>query len=339
MTTRTLPNGPDGGGRCVFLTGATGFIGKRLAAALAARGDRLRCLVRDTRAAHDLEVMGAQLIQGDITDDTALQYGLDHADLAYHLAAIFDFGRVDAGAMERVNVDGTRAFLLVAQSMGVPRLVYVSSTAALVPAVDGEQEDTRESDGPYPSIYHRTKAHAHRIARKAQQRGLPLIIACPAAVYGPGERGPNGRLIVDLIRRRVPALFTNPGWYSYVHVDDVVRALVALGERGAIGETYVLSGEATSINDFAERVASEAGVRAPPLRLPAPLIRATAAVLDPISRLTRLRFPINRESVETSTYRWVHAHTRATRDLGWTPRSLEDGLPETVAWYKDSLKK
>lgn len=263
VTTRTLPDGrgsTDDGGRTVFLTGATGFIGGRLAAALAARGDRLRCLVRDTQAARDLETMGAQLIQGDITDDTALQYGLDGADIAYHLAAIYDLGLVDAGAMERVNVDGTRAFLLVAESVGAPRLVYVSSTSALPPAQDGEPEDARESDGPYPSIYHRTKAHAHRIARKAQARGLPLIIACPANVYGPGDRGPNGRFVADLIRKRVPALFTNPGWYSYVHVDDVVRALVALGEHGVLGETYILSGEAASINEFAARVTREAGV-------------------------------------------------------------------------------
>lgn len=341
MDSRTLPidSGPADGGRRVFLTGATGFIGKRLAAALVARGDRLRCLVRDTRAAQDLEAMGARLIQGDITDDTALQYGLDGADLAYHLAAIYDMGLVDAGAMERVNVDGTRAFLLVAESVGVPRMVYMSTTAALPPALDGEPEDARESDGPYPSIYHRTKAHAHRIARRAQSRGSPLLIACPANVYGPGDRGPNGRFIADLMRRRVPALFTNPGWYSYVHVDDVVRALVALGDRGVLGETYILSGEALSVNDFAERVTREAGVRAPRLRFPARLIKATTAVLDPISRVTRIRFPINREIVDTSAHRWVHGRTHATRDLGWTPRPLAEGLPETVAWFRDRLRK
>lgn len=317
----------------MFLTGATGFIGKRVASALAARGDRLRCLVRDTAAARDLEAMGARLIQGDITDDIALQYGLDGVDLAYHLAAIFDFGFPDHGAMERVNVDGTRAFLLAAESARVPRLVYVSSTAALGPTTEGEPEDAQESGGPYPSVYHRTKAHAHRIARRAQERGAPVIIACPATVYGPGDAGPNGRFIADLIRKRVPALLTRPGWYSYVHVDDVVSALVALGDRGTPGETYVLSGEPLSVNEFAKRVAHEAGVRAPPLRLPAPAIRAAAIALDSISRITGLRFLINRESVDTSRLRWVHGHSRATRELGWEPRPVADGLPETVAWF------
>lgn len=328
------------GGREVFVTGATGFIGGRLAAALAARGDRLRCLVRDTARARHLERIGARLIQGDVTDDVALQYGLDGVDLAYHLAAIYDVGIVDKAAMERVNVDGTRAFLLIAESAGVPRLVYCSTTAALGPAKDGKTEDTREFDGPYPSVYHRTKAIAHRIARRAQERGLPLVIVCPSFVYGPGDRGPGGRFIRDLLRGRVPALLTDPGWYSYVHVDDVVRGLIAAGDRGRLGETYILSGEPLSVNDFADRVARAAGGRVPRLRFPTPLARATGSVLDAVARATGLRFPISRESVDSSAqHRWIHSHARATEELGWTPRPVENGLRDTIAWFQTAGEK
>jgi nucleoside-diphosphate-sugar epimerase len=336
--------GPDAGdraaGREIFLTGATGFIGRRLAAALAARGHRLRCLVRDTAAARPLEELGARLIQGDITDDIALQYGLQGVDCAYHLAAIYDVGVVDEGAMERVNVDGTRAFLLVAETLRVPRLVYVSTTAALGPEGTAKPAETHEYDGPYPSVYHRTKAHAHRIARRAQERGLPLIIICPANVYGPGDRGPNGRFMSDVLRRRLPGLLSDSGWYSYVHVDDVVRGLLAAGESGRTGETYVLSGEPASVNAFAARVAALGGVKAPPLRMPTALVRAAGIVLDAIARATRLRFPISREVVDVSAgLRWVHGHEKATRELGWQPRSLDEGLPPTVAWMCEEIAR
>jgi nucleoside-diphosphate-sugar epimerase len=332
-----MDKGASTSGREVFLTGATGFIGGRLAKALAARGDKLRCLVRNTAAARHLESMGARLIQGDVTDDIALQYGLDGVDIAYHLAAIYDVGLVDKAAMERVNVDGTRAFLLVAESARVPRLVYVSTTAALGPARDGESEDTREYDGPYPTVYHRTKAHAHRYARRAQERGLPLIIVCPSIVYGPGDRGPGGRFMADLLRGRIPGLLADSGWYSYVHVDDVVRGLIAAGDRGRPGETYILSGEPASVNDFADRVARVGGVSAPRMRLPIGLARATGTVLDTVGRATGLRFPISRESVDSSArHRWVHGHSLATKELGWTPRSLDEGLGETVAWFQSS---
>jgi dihydroflavonol-4-reductase len=321
--------------REVFLTGATGFIGSRLAKALIGRGDRLRCLVRDTAAARWLERLGARLIQGDITDDIALQYGLRGADIGYHLAGLYELGVTDHAAMERVNVDGTRAFLLVGESAGVPKLVHVSSSAALGPTPDGESNATREYDGPYPSVYHRTKAHAHRLARRAQERGQPVIIVCPSNVYGPGDHGPNARFIADLVRGRMPGLMAEPGSYSYVHVDDVVSGLLAAGDVGRPGETYILSGEPLSINEFAERVAAEAGVPAPKLRLPTGLVRAGGAALDLLARLTGARFAITREGVDTSAQRWLHGHAKATEALGWKPRTVSEGLPETVAWFRE----
>ena len=75
-------------GRTVFLTGATGFIGGRVARVLAGRGDRLRCLVRDAGRAHALKSLGAELVVGDVTDRSALERGLDGAAAAIHLAAI-----------------------------------------------------------------------------------------------------------------------------------------------------------------------------------------------------------------------------------------------------------
>ncbi|HEX7048679.1 MAG TPA: NAD-dependent epimerase/dehydratase family protein [Longimicrobiales bacterium] len=323
-------------GRRVFLTGATGFIGTRLARRLAADGDRLRCLVRADSDTAELERLGAERIEGDITDAAALVRGLDGVELAYHLAAIYDVGVVDERAMTRTNVEGTRAFLDAVARAGTPRAVYVSTTAALAPVTDGEGDENTEypPDARYPSAYHRTKAEAHRLARAAQRDGLPLIIACPAYVYGPGDRGPGGRFLMDLLAGRMPGLLARPGWFSYVHVDDVVEGLILAAERGVPGETYVLSGEHCSVNDFAARAAALAGRRPPRLRFPVPLARLTGTALDAIGRRTGMRFPISRESVDVAAeLRWLHSNAKAGRELGWTPRPLADGLPETIAWF------
>lgn len=319
----------------VFLTGATGFIGSGLARQLIARGDRLRCLVRDTSRGLFLEKLGAELIPGEITDTIALQRGLRGADIAYHIAAMYDIGPVDVRAMERVNVGGTRCFLEECARTGIARAAYVSTTAALGPVAEGSIGDENSSwSGPFPSHYHRTKTEAHDAAKQAQQRGLPLMIVCPANVYGPGDNGPNGRFVRDLIRGRVPALLRDPAWLSHVHVDDIVAGMLAVGDRGATGETYVLSGEAASINDFAERVARIAGRRPPPLRLPAAPVSVAAGFADALSRVTRVRFTTNREAVRVAYHhRWLHSHERATREFGWTPRPLDEGLPPTVQWF------
>jgi NAD+-dependent farnesol dehydrogenase len=319
----------------IYITGATGFIGERLARRFLERGEKVRCLVRAPQRAEKLMALGAELMVGDLTDEQAHLDGLRDAKLAYHLAAIYDVGIVDNAELTHTNVEGTRAFLSAVRKAKTPRAVYTSTTAALGPTNANDREPREAYTGPYPTHYHRTKAEAHRLARTAQDAGLPLIIVCPAYVYGPGDKGPGGRFIQDLLRRRVPGLLTRPGRFSYVHVDDVVDGMIAAGERGKVGEVYLLTGEPHSVNEFAARVTAAVGRSAPILRFPTPLARMTGAVLDVIARPTGMRFSISRESVATAAEdEWLHTHERATRDLGYSPRTLAQGLPETVASFR-----
>jgi dihydroflavonol-4-reductase len=327
-------------GRRTFLTGATGFIGRRVARLLLARGDTVTCLVRNPDRATSLEADGARVVVGDVTDRDAMTGGLEGADAAIHMAAIYDIGVVDAALLRRTNVDGTRVFLECAREQGTARTVHVSSTAALGPAPAGGMGSVdAEWHGPYPSVYHETKTEAHHLARAARAVMPGLVITCPAFGYGPGDEGPAGRFIHDLVRSRVPGLLSEPGWYSYVHVDDIAEGIVASLERGTAGSIYGLTGEDASINDFAIRVARLAGRRPPPLRMPASLALGFGSVLDAVSKVTGLRFTISRESAKVSRYRWIHDGSRTTSELGWRARGLDEGLRETVSWYRDNGRK
>jgi nucleoside-diphosphate-sugar epimerase len=316
----------------VFLTGATGFIGGRLAAALVARGRRLRCLVRRPERAAALAGMGAELIVGDVTDADAVGRGLDGAALAYHVAGAYVVGRPHEGELERTNVEGTRVFLDALRQSAVPRAVYVSSVVALGPVTHGEGDESTSYDGPYPSVYHRTKTAAHRLAVAAQRDGQPLIIACPAFVYGPGDEGPPAEHIENVLRHRLPGLSTRPTVFSYVHVDDVVAGLVAAGERAPVPSVYVLSGEPATVNDFTRQVAGIADTWVSPLRFPPAMVRLTGILMDGVSRVTGWRMPISRELADVGGRgeRWVHSSDRAKAELGYSPRPLAEGLPETV---------
>jgi len=334
-----LPDGRAGAEPIAFLTGATGFIGSRVARLLRERGYRLRCLVRASSDTKDLERAGAELVCGELHDAAVLARGLDGAALAIHMAGAYEMGLVDVAALERTNIEGTRAFIAAVERAGTPRAVYVSTTAALGPVPEGEGDETTEHPGDrYRSTYERTKTEAHRLAVAARRRGVPLIIVCPAVVYGPGDRSPHALFMMDLIRGRVPGLPTRPAWWSYVHVDDVAEGIVAAAERGRPGETYVLSGEHMRMDEFARRVARLAGRRPPPFRFPGPVLRISATLMDVIARVTGLRTSINRENVEmVNGWRWLHSHAKATRELGWVPRPLAEGLPETVAWLRAQL--
>lgn len=330
-----------GDGGLVFLTGATGFIGGRLAEGLHRRGYRLRCLVRSENRARRLVELGAELILGDTADVDVLTRGMAGASLAYHVAAMYDIGLVDVAAMERANIGGTTAFLEAMRRTRVPRAVYVSSTVALGPVPAGEGDEGSRWDGPYPSHYHRTKTAAHHLTLEAQAAGLPLVVVCPAYVYGPGDEGPAGHFVEDLLRHRLPALPTRPTTFSYVHVDDVVDGLIAAGVDGRVGATYVLGGEPATTNEFARRTVELAGTWVSPLRVPLPLVKATGMLMDGVQRLTGWRLPISREAAATAAdgSRWVHSFRLAGEELGYAPRSLAEGLPPTVRAAQEKLRR
>ena len=315
----------------IYITGATGFIGSRVATRLLQQGERIRCLVRSRTRAKALAAAGAELIEGDLTDTQTHVAGLSGANGAIHLAAIYDLGIVDRDALWRTNVEGTRAFLgALRGAPGLERAVFVSSTVALGPADGAEPREAYA--GPYHSVYHHTKAESHRDARTAQREGVPLVIVCPSFVYGPGDEGPAGRFLRDLRARRLPALLSNPSTFSYVYVDDVADGIVAALQRGKAGEVYILSGEPATMTEYAQRAARMAGVSAPRLRFPVAIAKPVGSVLDLISRATRIRFPITEEAVTTTTRdKWVHTHERATNDLQYLPRGIEEGLAATLA--------
>jgi nucleoside-diphosphate-sugar epimerase len=294
--------------------------------------------VRSEARAVRLLTLGAEVALGDVSDRAVLEESMRGCELAFHLAGSYDLGVVDVAGMERTNIEGTRVFLDAAATTGVKRAVHVSTTAALGPAPDGESDSVREYEGPYPSTYHRTKAAAHRLARQAQERGQPVLIVCPTYVYGPEDEGPAGRFIIDLLRQRIPGLVTKPAWFSFVHVADLATGLQDVAERGQPGGVYVLGGEADSINGFARRVVQLGGVRAPLLRFPPMVASLTGSLLDLVTNVTGRRFSISRESVAaTVRARWLHSDQRARTEFNWQPRTLDEGLPDTVRWFQERL--
>src|SRR5690606_28432675 len=207
-----------------------------------------------------------------------------------------------------------------------------SSTVALGPVREGEGSEDDVHRGPYVSVYERTKTEAHQLAQAAQREGAPLVIVCPAYVYGPGDDGPGGRYIRDVLRHRVPGLSLRPAWFSYTHVDDVARGIAAALERGRSGATYVLSGEAASVNVFAKKIAALGRIWGPPLRVPPFMVVLMGRVMDAAHRRFGIRRPVSRELADTAGtgLRWLHSHRRAAEELGYAPRTLDEGLPETV---------
>lgn len=261
----------------ILITGATGFIGGHLVRRLAETPHELRCLVRDPagRAARTLACRGAAPVAGDVTDAASVRRAVAGCDWVVHLANIYSFWERDPRRYERVNVTGTATVMEAALAAGVAKVVHVSSVEAL-------------EDAPRDSRYARSKYAGERRARAAAARGLPLVVLHPAAVLGRGDRKPTGRYIRDLVRRRLPFTLCPDTVLTWVHVRDVVEAIVQALERdGTAGRSYVVAAEQRSIGAVSRLVSELARVPLPRRRLPDALVLPLGALLSAVATVTR----------------------------------------------------
>jgi nucleoside-diphosphate-sugar epimerase len=315
----------------IFLTGATGFIGSRLAAVLRERGDDVRALVRSPAKSDALRELGCELVAGDLL---AVEAGmLEGCDAAVHSAAVYRVGVAasQAADMREVNVGGTERVLDAATAAGVGRIVYVSTVNGFGDTRGAVVDESYvRPAGSFVSAYDETKWEAHEAARRRIEVGAPIVVAMPGLVYGPGDTSQMGEQIRSAMAGKLPYLSFPTLGVNAVYVDDVVQGILLALAAGRIGEDYVLGGELTRARDLIAAAAQAAGRRPPRFSLPTSLIRLTG----PLGR-TRLGptlgVPPNVAELIAATdgVTYWASDEKARTELGYAPRSLAAGMAET----------
>lgn len=313
-----------------FITGATGFIGGRLARRLRDAGHEVVALVRTPAAAGDLRDLGVELAPGDILEPSSLRAPMRRADGVFHLAAWYAVGARDRSRARAINVDGTRNVLEAAREVGVPRVVYTSSLAVFGDTRGRVVDERYRMDGPWLSEYDRTKWLAHyEVAVPLREAGLPLVIVQPGLVFGPGDHSNVGAVLRDYLRRRLPVVPDMGGCWA--HVDDTARGHVLAMERGRTGEDYIISGPPhpwKEVLAIAERIT---GIRPPRVVLPAAAARAASLLMRPVAAAVPVPPTYHPETLRVAAgATYYGSDARARREIGWDPRPLEAGLAETL---------
>ena len=302
----------------IFATGTTGFLGSVVAEQLRARGDTVVALVRDPAKAELLRKAGRDVIVGDLADPDALKRGCDGCDAVVHAGAIYEVGigvprRAD---LYEANVNGTERVLAAALAVGVPKVVHVSSIVVFGDTKGAVVDETFVRASPYTSYYDETKTLAHRVAESFAAKGLPVAIAQPGQIYGPGDHSGIGALFRRAAAGKLPVLTFGDLGLSFVHVADAARGIVQLVDRGRAGQAYVLGGENARLREAVRIVAALAGKPSPRFEVPASILRFAARLRPDVAEVVR--------SADRVTFWATDAKARA--ELGYAPRSLRDGL-------------
>jgi dihydroflavonol-4-reductase len=317
----------------VLLTGASGFIGSHVLASLLDAGYPVRALVRP--GSRWRAPAGAETLEGDVRRSGELVRGIEGCRWLVHVAGSYSFSPRRRAEANAVNVRGCASLLEAARLAGVERAVVTSSSATVGPAPEGglaTEADRAEPDGH--SAYHASKIAQERAALAAR---LPVVLVLPTAPVGAGDAAPTptGRMVLDVLRGRVPGS-VGGGGLNLVDVRDVARAHLAALERGVARERYLVGGVNVTLDEAFGLVASAAGSRRPRLRIPYAVAWLAGNVDELRCRVTGEEPAIPLEGVRMARHRmWVDA-SRARRDLGVHPSPITPALDAAVRWYRDN---
>jgi dihydroflavonol-4-reductase len=328
-----VPSEADGS--LVLVTGASGFVGSAIAAALRASNHRLRVLVRPSSPRANLDP-GDVVFEGDLRQRSSLTAALKGVRFLFHAAADYRLWARDPGEIMRNNIEGTRLIMEEALRAGVERIVYTSSVATLkVGAGAPATESSPLSEESAIGAYKRSKVATERLVEAMVARdGLPAVIVNPSTPLGPRDvkPTPTGRIILEAASGRMPG-FVDTG-LNLVHVDDVAAGHLAALRHGSVGERYILGGENVIFADMLADIARMVGRRRPMLRIPRAIIFPVAYGAELLARLGGREPFVTVDGLRMARHRMFFDDGKARRELGYASRPYREGLSDAIAWFR-----
>jgi nucleoside-diphosphate-sugar epimerase len=323
-----------------FVTGATGFLGSYLTKELLRQGHEVSALKRPNS---DLSLLGDAANQvrwheGDITDILSLEEAMEGAELVYHAAAMLAFGGNSFQKMLKINVEGTANVVNVALSLGVKKLLYVSSITALGKSKDNSPIDESGDweTAPMESQYGHTKYLGELEIWRGIAEGLDAVIINPSTILGAGRWADGSIQIFHQVARGVP--FYPTGSNGFVDVRDVVRVAIMLMDSPATsGERYVINAVNRSFKELMTQIATELGQKPP--AIPVTDFWKTISIgYDKVrSLLTGSEAVITREVLSISSHPYTYNDSKLRETLGFSYLPFEQTINETVAAYQQSI--
>ena len=314
-----------------FVTGATGFVGSHVSRQLLAAGHKVIMVVRNPAKAKGLADLGAVIHQGDVTEKASMRVPMQGVDGVFHIAGWYKVGVKDKSEGERINIQGTRNVLELMQELGIAKGVYTSTLAVNSDTHGKLVDESYHYTGPHLSEYDRTKWVAHyEVADPMIAAGLPLVIVMPGVIYGPEDTSSIRTTFIQYLQRKLPVLPARTA-FSWAHVDDIARGHILAMEQGVVSESYIIAGPTCTLVDAMHIAQNITGVPAPRMQVPPSVMKAMSATMSVVERVVPVPADYSAEYLRISAgVTYIGNNAKAKRELGYEPRSLEDGLKETL---------
>ncbi len=320
----------------VLVTGASGFVGRHLTAALLARGTPVRVATRHPDRLPKEWAGRVDIVAGSLTDKATLESAAKGASLVFHLAGEIQ----DPAVMQAVNADAARELARAARAAGARRFVHLSS----VGVIGAEEAGDVAEDAPcHPkNEYERTKLEGERaVLEFACAAGFDAAVVRPTIVFGEGASRSRDSLLewMRALQKGRFAFIGGKAVANYVYVGDVVEALLQLGERTSPGGEIYHVADPAPMRDFVGAMADALGVSCPTRRIPVWAAYAGAAGLEAANRLFGTPAPLTFSRVRALSSACRFTGDKLRTEAGVTlPFGYRAGLARTVQWYRETVR-
>jgi dihydroflavonol-4-reductase len=322
-----------------LVTGATGHVGNVLVRKLLERGEKVRALILPGESRESISGLNVEAVDGDVLNLDSVFESLRGVKGIFHLAGIISIMPGANPFVRKVNVDGTKNILRAAIEKGIGKLIYTSSIHAIQRVENGVIDETLSYDmeNPY-GAYDRSKAEATLEVLNAAHSGLEAVVVCPTGVIGPYDfRGSMMGTVIHDAAAAKPTLYVD-GAYDFVDVRDVADGLIAASENGRRGESYILSGQKITVRYLLETIREITGKNFFQMKIPFDLAKFAAMFTPMYYRLAQATPRFTPYSLEVLKSNSNISHAKATRELGYSPRSLFESIKDTVKWFLEKKK-
>ncbi len=320
----------------ILVTGATGFLGTALVTELVKRGEEVRVLARDEQKARQQFGEAVTIITGEIADVKEVERAVEGASVIYHLVGRLYHPSVPTELYRQTHVEGTRILLAACKGQSqLKRIVHCSTTG--VHGATGTTPAAEDAPFAPTNPYEATKLEAELLALQAyKEDGLPVSVARPGLVYGPGDLHLLG-FFASIKKGLFRVIDGGKALLHPIYIDDMTTAFLLCAEKPeALGRSYNIAGERpVTIRELAEAIARAQGKTLPGGSIPLWLANLASDIFAIMPGMQGERAPLTRSRVAFLTHSRVYDISRARSELGFAPAvDLEEGMKRTAAWYR-----
>jgi nucleoside-diphosphate-sugar epimerase len=323
----------------ILITGATGYIGYKLAMEAARRNYTVHILVRDLQSPHLPVHPNILKFKGDITDKESVMAAMRGCTKVMHAAAIARLTAKDHSIFYSVNVEGTRNMLDAALVLGVKKFVFTSSGAVIGPSGKHPMNENDPRIAAFENDYEISKHWAEELVKEYCRKGLFATIVAAPRVYGPGHEC-NGNTMNVLLRNILSLRIAfvpscDKVVANYAFVDDVVNGHFLAMEKGLGGEKYILGGENLSYQSFFQTIKQQAGKQIRLIRIPTFLLRLWSFLYMSVCNLFGKETHLSPKIIDRLAQNRALSCEKAIRQLGYSVTPFAEGIQKTILHLKN----